>query len=120
MTKTQHWFATSCFGPDLAHALTGSTDASLTLVHAKALGTVLSACGQETTSWIKHWEPFRAVGGAWAYEACVRAVADDQRHRTSATATKRAAHRVRSRSTFRLSPSSESHRHMKVLVTWIW
>ncbi|MDF6046131.1 hypothetical protein LRD69_29205 [Streptomyces sp. JH14] len=61
----------------MAHALTGSTDASLTLVHAKTLGTVLSVCGKEPTSWIKHGQPFRAVGGARTCEACFRAVADE-------------------------------------------
>jgi hypothetical protein len=80
MTKTQQWFATSRFGPDLQ---IGSVDENLTLAHAKTLGTVLSACGQPTGSWIKHWEPFRAVPGIRVCSACVRAVAEDQRHQAA-------------------------------------
>ncbi len=80
MTKAQQWFATSRFGPDLARTRIGSVDENLTLVHAKTLGTVLSACGQPTASWIKHWEPFRAVAGVRVCGSCVRAVAEEQSH----------------------------------------
>lgn len=86
MTKSQQWFATSRFGPEQAPTWKRSADEALTLIHAKKLGTVLSACGQSTTSWFKHWEPFRVVGGHRVCGSCVRAVAAELEAARSASA----------------------------------
>jgi hypothetical protein len=44
------------------------------LVHAKRLGTTTSACGLETTSWFKHWEPFASVTPGRSCPDCVRVI----------------------------------------------
>jgi hypothetical protein len=72
----QQWFATSRFGPQRN---TGLEHKSVSLVHAKRLGTTTSACGLETTSWFKHWEPFASVTSDRTCPDCVRAILSSMR-----------------------------------------
>jgi hypothetical protein len=77
----EQWFATSRFGLDDVPEPTRSIDASLFLVHAKKLGTTGSACGQNTTTWHKHWDSFDSIGFERQCRDCVIAVAEERRQR---------------------------------------
>jgi hypothetical protein len=55
------WFSTSRYGTEGAPQPDEVARKDLLLVHAKALGTTRSACGQDTSSWIKHWTTFKPL-----------------------------------------------------------
>lgn len=72
MTARERWFATSRFRP--VNGPDRSDHAFMAIVHAKQLGTPLSACGKDTSSWFKHWMSFDSVSIFDACPECVRAV----------------------------------------------
>lgn len=71
MMHREPWLATSRFGPDVVPP---AGDQEMFLIHAKALGTTRSACGQEATSWVKHWESFHAVNPGRTCPTCLEVV----------------------------------------------
>ena len=83
--SVSRWFTTACFVDQKMVAgelreWPGST------AHAKEMGTLRTACGQNAASWHKLWElPFEAAGPI-ACPACATVVADSMR----VTATSRA------------------------------
>lgn len=61
MAGIPKWFATSPFPLDVESGGDGTCKPHAALVHAKTLGTTASACGLDTTAWMKHWVSFDMV-----------------------------------------------------------
>jgi hypothetical protein len=61
MAPRTRWFATSVADPELQ--LCGPSSArekNATMIHAKEVGTLVTACGRHATTWHKHWTPFHS------------------------------------------------------------
>lgn len=58
MQRQGKWFATSILGPDELANKTWAPDADARVIHAKRVGTEITACGRATSNWHKHWSPF--------------------------------------------------------------
>jgi hypothetical protein len=58
MPPMSTWFATSCVGPDHINNPGWGERPEATMLHAKRIGTSLTACGRDTLNWYKHWAPF--------------------------------------------------------------
>jgi hypothetical protein len=52
------WYATSRLGPDARNNPTWANRPDAALIHAKRIGTSLTACGRDTATWHKYWLPF--------------------------------------------------------------
>ena len=65
------WFATSRF--PYSYPWVRSLEDGSGLVHAKRVGTPLTACGLNTESWVKHWTRFESVAVDSACSSCVLA-----------------------------------------------
>lgn len=76
MVHLEPWLATSRFGPKVEPP-TG--DHENFLIHARTLGTTKSACGQEASSWFKHWDSFHAVTPGRKCPTCLELVGRDPR-----------------------------------------
>lgn len=58
MARRTRWFATSVVDPELLGDPTWVGRSEAAVVHAKEVGTVVTACGRHATTWHKHWTPF--------------------------------------------------------------
>jgi hypothetical protein len=74
MAEIPKWFATSPFPLDVESGGDGICKVQAALVHAKRLGTTASACGLDTTAWMKHWVSFDMVSPGRGCLACRQAV----------------------------------------------
>jgi hypothetical protein len=63
MGQPFNWFATSIVGPHDLNNPTWEGRADATMMHAKRVGTCLTACGRDASTWHKHWLPFDPYGG---------------------------------------------------------
>ena len=74
--SVEHWFATSPLDCDLEATESGSAmGPDMFLVHAKRLGTTLSACGLDTAMWHKYWISFHRFPSEQACLSCIDEVA---------------------------------------------
>jgi hypothetical protein len=46
-------------------------------IHAKKLGTTMSACGANTSNWFKHWESFHAAPTDQVCPSCLAVIAEE-------------------------------------------
>ena len=67
------WFATSPYGRSAWGPMRGTRD-DKALMHAKQLGTELSACGQNALTWVKYWQEFGVGPSDNACAECRRVV----------------------------------------------
>lgn len=73
MTRPIRWFLTTQF----EHVTPPDKPASPSqLVHAKEMGTLLTACGQISTSWFKYWEQPFVPGAPGRCSKCQMVVTD--------------------------------------------
>ena len=82
MSSMQQWFATSQFRLVEGQSGSGPSDSDALVIHAKRLGTTSSACGLNTQSWFKLWEPFESVRTDKLCRNCVAAIAAKSGHQT--------------------------------------
>lgn len=59
MARQTRWFATSGADPLRFGQPSRTIDPDAT-IHAKEVGTVVTACGRLTAPWRNHWTPFEA------------------------------------------------------------
>lgn len=80
MVGNDVWFAVSRF-PDVPvddvrrRKVAG---AAALWVHAKKLGTISSACGEDTSSWHKHWQYFQSMRGVARCHLCAEIVEENE------------------------------------------
>lgn len=75
MTRRVRWFATSVVDPSQLVHPGWASDLEATTIHAKEVGTVVTACGRHTTTWHKHWTPFDTSPPASRCKTCAAVVA---------------------------------------------
>jgi hypothetical protein len=71
-TTAYRWFVASQFSESRLSIKFGDAPGPSGVVHAKEMGTRLTACGLDASSWTKYWE---LVFDPRAPEACPRCVA---------------------------------------------
>ena len=71
----ERWYATSRFELGKARRQAPGTSPGLSVVHAKRLGTIKSACGLDTSSWKKYWTSFDRADQSQMCCECVQIIA---------------------------------------------
>lgn len=74
MAHATSWFSTSILRPEVMNNPTWVDNVEATMIHAKNVGTVTTACGRDTSTWHKHWETFNPAVMSNACPRCVEAV----------------------------------------------
>lgn len=74
MARRTQWFSTSAVDPKLLGDPNWAMASDMTAIHAKEVGTALTACGRHATTWHKHWTPFETSPPARRCQHCAAVV----------------------------------------------